>query len=62
MGTMKELKYGTGPLDTRSTERFEPGSSAQTINPFPEAILASFRSCLPTTTSDEPPEGYPNTR
>ena len=56
MGTMKNLKYGTGALDTRSTERFEPGRSAVAINPFPEAILVSLRSCLLTTTSDEPPE------
>ena len=62
MGTMKKLRCGTGAPETRSTERFEPGCSAVTINPFPEAILASLRSCLLTTTSDEPPEGYLTTR
>ena len=37
MGTMKKLKYGTGAPETRSTERFEPRSSAvtMTINPLP---------------------------
>ena len=62
MGTMKKLKNGTGALDTRSTERFEPGSSAQTINPFSEAILASLKSHLRTTTPDESPEENLTTR
>ena len=62
MSTMKKLKYGTGAPEIQITERFEPGSSAVTINPFSEAILTSLRSYLPTTTSDEPPEEYLTTR